>query len=121
MGETVEDGALREAREEAEAAIVLDGILAVYSVSRIGQVQVIFRARFADPDNPGFAAGAESMDVRLFAWEEIPWDRIAFPTVHWSLNARRANPDGPLGAPDRNPAADSRGSHRLPPAMEAAL
>src|ERR1700731_5208344 len=57
MGESIEEGAMREAFEEAEAHITLDGILAVYSISRIGQVQVIFRARFADPANPHFAAG----------------------------------------------------------------
>ncbi|HEY0420169.1 MAG TPA: NUDIX hydrolase, partial [Acetobacteraceae bacterium] len=33
LGETVHEGARREAREEAEAEIALDGILAVYSIS----------------------------------------------------------------------------------------
>ena len=46
LGETIEEGALREAWEEAQAEISLDGILGVFSVSRIGQVQIIFRARF---------------------------------------------------------------------------
>src|SRR5471030_833928 len=55
LGETLEEGARREAMEEAQAEIVLDGILAVYSISRIGQVQLIFRARFADQDIPHFA------------------------------------------------------------------
>src|SRR4051812_48261766 len=44
-GETLDEGAAREAAEEAGARIEIDGILAVYSISRIGQVQVIFRAR----------------------------------------------------------------------------
>lgn len=39
--------------------------------------------------------------------------RIAFPSVHWSLAAWRANPDGPLGAPAGNPAGDLRGSREL--------
>ena len=46
-GETIEEGATREAWEEARADIELDGILAVFSLSRIGQVQVIFRAHFS--------------------------------------------------------------------------
>ena len=72
LGETVAEGARREAAEEACARIVLDGILAVFSISRIGQVQVIHRARFADPaSRPLFAAGPESLDVRLFAWDQI--------------------------------------------------
>jgi ADP-ribose pyrophosphatase YjhB (NUDIX family) len=124
LGESIEEGARREAYEEAEAEIVLDGILAVYSISRIGQVQVIFRARFADPGSPAFAAGPESAEVALFAWPDIPRDRIAFPSVHWSLDAWRTRAHGPLGAPAGNPAEDPRGTRRLPPeaaAMRSAL
>ena len=115
MGESIEEGAMREAFEEAEAQITLDGILAVYSISRIGQVQVIFRARFADDAFPNFAAGPESAEVSLFDWQDIPWEQIAFPSVRWSLNAWRANAHGALGAPVGNPAEDPRGSVRLPP------
>ena len=109
--ETVEEGAMREAWEEAEARIVLDGILACYSISRIGQVQIIFRARFDGVAS--FAPGPESLDVRLFAWADIPWDELSFPSVHWSLEAWRAAGAGPLGAPATNPAADRRGVNRL--------
>lgn len=104
LGETVQQGAMREAWEEAEARIALDGVLALYSISRIGQVQVIFRARFEAA--PVFAAGPESLEVALFSWDDIPWDELAFPTVRWSLEAWRANPDGPLGAPVGNPAGE---------------
>ncbi len=107
LQETVAEGAQREALEEAGATIALDGILAVYSISRIGQVQVIYRARFAGP--PVFTAGVESLDVRLFTWEEIPWDEIAFPSVHWALQAWRRAGDAPLGAPEGNPPGDPRG------------
>ena len=57
-------------------------------------------------------AGAESEEVRLFAWQDIPWDAIAFPTVKWALDAWRANPDGPIGAPAGNPPHDPRGAIR---------
>ena len=110
LGETVEEGARREALEEAEADITLEGILAIYSISRIGQVQFMFRARFTDA--PAFAAGVESLEVGLFAWDDIPWDRLAFPTVRWALEAWRANPTGMLGAPAGNPASDPRGAGR---------
>jgi ADP-ribose pyrophosphatase YjhB (NUDIX family) len=103
IGETAEEGACREAREEAEVRIALDGILAVFSISRISQIQLIFRARFADPQTPTFAPGPESQEVRLFGWDEIPWDDLAFPSVHWSLAAWRAGADRPLGAPAGNP------------------
>lgn len=112
LGETVDEAARREAREEAEADIALDGILGVYSISRIGQVQIIYRARFADPENPHYAAGEETLEANLFAWHEIPWDSIAFPTVRWALDAWRQTGAAPLGAPTTNPASDPRGTHR---------
>ncbi len=111
LAETVEEGAAREAAEEAGAAIVLDGILALYSISRIGQVQVIFRARFDGPAR--FAPGDESLDVRLFGWDSIPWADLAFPSVRWALDAWRAAGDGPLSTPATNPASDPRGVNRL--------
>lgn len=109
LGETCEEGARREAAEEAGAQIELDGVLALFSISRIGQVQVIYRARFAG-GAPRFEAGIESLDVRLFGWGALPWDEIAFPSVLWSLDAWRRAGTGPLGAPVTNPAADPRGT-----------
>lgn len=102
LGETVEEGALREAREEARATLALEGVLAVYSIARIGQVQIIFRARLA---SPGFSPGPESLEVRFFEWEEIPWSEIAFPSVRWALRAWREGAPGVAG----NPAEDARG------------
>ena len=52
LGETLQEGAAREAMEEAQADIALDGILGVFSIARIGQVQVIFRARFTGGTAP---------------------------------------------------------------------
>ncbi len=119
LGETLQEGAAREALEEAEAAIALDGILAVFSISRIAQVQVIFRARFAGA--PRFAPGPESLDVGLFAWPDIPWDQIAFPSVDWALNAWRDTRDAALGAPAGNPPHDPRGTRARPDAKTEEL
>lgn len=112
-GETLEQGAAREAFEEAGAALRFDGVLAIYSISRIGQIQVLFRAGFDGPAH--FAAGVESLDVRLFSWDEIPWDDLAFPSVRWALHAWRQAGDGPLGAPAQNPEPDRdlHGADRL--------
>jgi ADP-ribose pyrophosphatase YjhB (NUDIX family) len=115
LGETLEEGAAREALEEAEAVIAIDGILGVFSIARIGQVQVIFRARFADSGAPVFGPGEESMEVRLFGPAEIPWSEIAFPSVHWALNAWRESSGEPLGKPAGNPPDDRRGVHQMPP------
>ncbi|HVC59353.1 MAG TPA: NUDIX hydrolase [Acetobacteraceae bacterium] len=119
LDETLEEGAAREALEEAQAAIAFDGILAVFSIARIGHVQVIFRARFADPAAPHFAAGPESLEVGLYAWDAIPWDTIAFPSVRWALNAWRQSGRGPLGTPAGNPPDDRRGVRRVGAIPEA--
>jgi ADP-ribose pyrophosphatase YjhB (NUDIX family) len=110
LGETVEEAARREAREEACAEIAIEGVLAIYSIARIGQVQVLFRAGLA---RPGFAAGAESLEVRLFDWDDIPWADLAFPSVHWVLLAWREAGPGPLGPPRTNPPEDLRGMRPL--------
>ena len=54
----------------------------MYSVARIGQVQIMYRARLVSAD---FAAGVESEEVALVDWADIPWDQLAFPTVVWAL------------------------------------
>ena len=113
LGETPAEGAAREALEEAGASIAIDGILAVYSISRIGQVQIIYRARFTEPAHPFIEAGEESLEVGLFALRDIPWDEIAFPTVHWAIDAYRRVGDGILLAPETNPHHDPRGE--VPP------
>jgi ADP-ribose pyrophosphatase YjhB (NUDIX family) len=82
LNETPQEGAIREAREEANAYLVLGDLLAVYTIKHLSQVQMIYRATLAAPE---FSAGPESLDVRLFSFDEIPWDDIAFPTVHWML------------------------------------
>lgn len=104
LEESTAEGAAREAREEAGAEIEIAGMLAVYSIPRISQVQVIYAARLARPD---FAPGVETLEARLAAWDEIPWPDIAFPSVRWALThwrerqagnlATRANPPGETG------------------------
>lgn len=103
LGESAEEGALREAWEEAHARIELLGLLAAYSVRRIGQVQLLYRARLLDER---VVAGPESLEVALVGWDDIPWDELAFPTVRWILEraqvvrqglwpvAAVGNPDG---------------------------
>lgn len=81
-GETVGEGALREAWEEAGIKPHLDGLLSVYSIPRISQVHLFFKATLTDQD---MQAGPESLEVKLFHWDDIPWHQLAFPTVHWGL------------------------------------
>lgn len=103
LNETVLDGARREAREEVCADIAVDQILGVYNVPRISQVQIIYRATFA---TPGFAVGEETQEVGLFAWDEIPWDDIAFPSVNWALDHYREVEGQSSFVPHSNPVGD---------------
>jgi ADP-ribose pyrophosphatase YjhB (NUDIX family) len=105
LGESTEAGALREAREEACAEIALDGVLAVYSIPRISQVQVIYRARLLGE----IAAGPESLEVGLFRWDEIPWGEIAFPSVRWALDHWREARGTPVFAARSNPPGETGG------------
>jgi len=98
-GESVEEGARREAREEACADIEIDRLLAVYSVPRIAQVQIMFRAQLVSD----IAAGPESEEVKLVPWRDIPWSQLAFPTVVWALTHFAETRQKDAFAPFTNP------------------
>ena len=101
VGETTEQAAMREAREEANAAIVIDRLLAVYTIPRIAQVQIMYLAHLAEPS---FSPGPESLEVMMVGWDEIPWDEIAFPSVTWALEQYRTIEGVAEFAPFSNPA-----------------
>ena len=105
LNESTPAGARREAREEANAEIAIDALMAIYNIPRISQVQLFYRARLVSPD---VSPGIESTEVGLFLWDDIPRADIAFPSVHWALDhfreigaatefAVRGNPDGETG------------------------
>ena len=103
LGETTEQAAQREALEEACATIEIDRLLAMYSVARIGQVQIMYRAKLVTPD---IAAGIESEEVALVDWADIPWDQLAFPTVVWALAHFHESRDKADFATYSNPTGD---------------
>lgn len=98
--ESTADGAAREAFEEACAEITIEGLLGVYSIPRISQVQLIYKAHLKAPK---FGAGEESLDAQLFAWDDIPWKELAFPTVIWALEHFREVEGQAVFAPRTNP------------------
>ncbi len=81
-GESVEQGALRETLEEANARARLTGLFSVYSVPQIHQVHMMFHGELADLD---FFPGEESLECALFTEAQIPWEKIAFITVRRTL------------------------------------
>jgi len=82
LGETTEQGAVRETDEEAGAEIELEGLLSVLSVPRVSQVHFFYRARLL---SDRFEPGSETIEARLFREHEIPWEEIAFKTVRETL------------------------------------
>lgn len=82
LGETTREGAARETSEEAGADIELEDLFTLLSVPRVGQVHLFYRARLL---SDRFDPGHETIEARLFAEHEIPWDEIAFRTVKETL------------------------------------
>lgn len=82
LGETTRAGARREAREEAGVEVSLGQLHAVYELTHVEQVQLVYRGVLPGPE---LAPGVESLAAQLFAPSELPWDALAFPTVGWAL------------------------------------
>tara|TARA_Y100001958_G_C21092535_1_gene445177 strand:- start:235 stop:780 length:546 start_codon:yes stop_codon:yes gene_type:complete len=100
LNETAEAGTRREAKEEACADIDIDGLIGVYTIPRISQVQLIYRATVKDGV---FAAGDETEELDLFGWDDIPWDDLAFPSVKWALDHWREIAGEDSWSPFSNP------------------
>jgi ADP-ribose pyrophosphatase YjhB (NUDIX family) len=80
--ETLEYGALREAREEARIEVEIGSLLLLANVTSARQVHVFFRSRMLSPD---FGTTHESLEVKLVTPEEIPWNDLAFPSTEYAL------------------------------------
>jgi ADP-ribose pyrophosphatase YjhB (NUDIX family) len=74
LGESVEDAAVREAREELLIDITLDGLHGVYSRPDERVVLIVFTA--TTDQEPQLTA--EATEVCAFAPDALPWDELAF-------------------------------------------
>jgi ADP-ribose pyrophosphatase YjhB (NUDIX family) len=82
LGESTVQGAVRETMEEAGALVQVIAPYVHFDIPHIGQAYIFYRARML---TPAFAAGTESLEVKLVAPDEIPWAELAFPVVRVSL------------------------------------
>lgn len=80
--ETAVEAAARETLEEARARVEVLDLYTLFNLPHINQVYMMFRARLIDLD---FAAGEETLEVGLFDVTTLPWDELAFPTIHHTL------------------------------------
>jgi len=91
-GETIAAGALREVQEEAAAQVDIDYLITLYNLPKINQVYLQFVGELV---GGRFGIGEESLECRLFAEEEIPWEEMAFSSSVFTL--RRYFEDRKLG------------------------
>ncbi|MBI5105720.1 MAG: NUDIX domain-containing protein [Solirubrobacterales bacterium] len=81
LGETVEDAARREAMEELEIEVELQGLVGVYSRADERVVLVVFEATTKSEPR----TTPEATEVRAFAPHELPWDELAFWSTERAL------------------------------------
>ncbi len=81
-GEKAEEGAARETKEESRAEVKIIKLHALYSLPKVNQIYLHFLARM---QNEQFGPTKESLEVRLFAEDEIPWNKIAFQSTTFAL------------------------------------
>jgi ADP-ribose pyrophosphatase YjhB (NUDIX family) len=105
--ESTSQGAAREVFEEACAKVEINALLGIYEVPRISQVHFMYRGTLIGD----FAAGPESLEVALFAYDDIPWDEIAFPTGTWALRDWAKTRDQSSFIPFSNPAGSQAMTH----------
>lgn len=78
LGESTEEAALREGKEEVGLPLELTGLLGVYSRPAVGVVVVVYRAR-ALREEPRL--GSEALEARWFTSDTIPWEDLAFEST----------------------------------------
>jgi ADP-ribose pyrophosphatase YjhB (NUDIX family) len=81
-GERVADAAVRETLEEVHLRVGISGILDAYSFAGSAVVVVVYAAEVL---GGVLAAGDESLEVRVFPPEELPWDELAFESTRAAL------------------------------------
>jgi 8-oxo-dGTP diphosphatase len=83
LGESVEQAAHRETREELAITIELGSLVGVYSSPDSRIVLIVFAARTTESPR----TTDEATEVRAFEREDIPWDELAFDTTRAALTA----------------------------------
>lgn len=77
VGETAEEAAARETREEANLEVADLALVGVYTRSGPGVVVIVYEARAISTPS----AGDETTEVSWFAPDAIPWDELAFDST----------------------------------------
>jgi ADP-ribose pyrophosphatase YjhB (NUDIX family) len=81
-GESVQDAAIRETKEESQVDVKLGPLLNVYSYPRSPNVIVVYTAEIVGGE---LIAADESVEAGTFSPEKIPWDELAFDSTKDAL------------------------------------
>jgi ADP-ribose pyrophosphatase YjhB (NUDIX family) len=74
LGESVEEAAIRETKEELNIDIAIESLVGVYSRSTDRIVVIVFAARTSGTPT----RTEEALEVQAFQPTTIPWDQLAF-------------------------------------------
>ena len=81
-GETVENAALREAREECGLDVRLGRLVNIYSYPGVAVIIIAFAATVV---GGLLACDDEGLEAQLFEPHDIPWDELAFKSTRDAL------------------------------------
>ncbi|MCX6023454.1 MAG: NUDIX hydrolase [Chloroflexi bacterium] len=82
LGETAEDAAVRETKEETNLDIRIRSLLNVYSRAEIGIVNIVY---LADVIGGEVRLNREADEIVAFSRDAVPWDDLAFITTGQAL------------------------------------
>ncbi len=89
-GETLEEGALRETKEEAGIEVELERMHCIYNIPRINQVYCFFLVYMTSPQ---IQIGTETLEAALFLPDDIPYHDMAFPSSSYAIRTYLNNRD----------------------------
>jgi len=82
LGETTAQAAFRETLEESGADVQVGELFSLCNVPHVNHVYLFYLARLGDSR---IAPGIETLEVKLFEEQDMPWDDLAFPAVAHTL------------------------------------
>mgnify|MGYP000075104166 CR=1 FL=1 len=108
-GETLEQAAKRETREEVGLEVEIQELLGAYSFENSEVVVLTYAARTIAGEP---LVGDESLEVRTFDPADIPWEDLAFPSTRLALNTYLRTMKSRPALPDRAPTVELGDSAR---------
>lgn len=82
LGETVEEAALRETKEETNLDVRILSLLNIYSRPDVSVVVVVYLSEVTSDQS---RIGHEALEIAAFSASNIPWDELSFPSTRWAL------------------------------------